>query len=166
MRCDCSAESAMVYVLWFQSTHLHEVWLFLDWVHTLLFGFNPHTYMRCDISLLIITWFKLRFQSTHLHEVWLSWPDRVTLYESFNPHTYMRCDDAKLRLRDAWYVSIHTPTWGVTDERFETNRFEEFQSTHLHEVWQAVEQQQDSHIGFNPHTYMRCDCTGAHTKPR
>ena len=54
------------------------------------------------------------FQSTHLHEVWL-----LFLY--------------LLAIR---LVSIHTPTWGVTDKR---------------------DKPKGSNDSFNPHTYMRCD---------
>ena len=33
-----------------------------------------------------------------------------------------------------------------------------FQSTHLHEVWPPVVALSSKVKGFNPHTYMRCDC--------
>ena len=55
------------------------------------------------------------FQSTHLHEVWL-----VCRFKSKS----LPC------------VSIHTPTWGVTDFPVCFLILSRFQSTHLHEVWQ------------------------------
>ena len=143
----------------FQSTHLHEVWLNIGSASS-------------KVSA---------FQSTHLHEVWL--PLRSILFLSsccFNPHTYMRCDFICFCVFFSDFVSIHTPTWGVT---FKTNLIGSvlsmFQSTHLHEVWQISQinviitiRFQSTHLHevwpiskpalcgwfcFNPHTYMRCD---------
>ena len=54
------------------------------------------------------------FQSTHLHEVW---PKHLIV--------------STLLL----FVSIHTPTWGVTALRCISIWKHKFQSTHLHEVW-------------------------------
>ena len=87
------------------------------------------------------------------------------------------CDDEILKE----YVSIHTPTWGVTSNSMYCVIPPMFQSTHLHEVWpvfvaRAIEtlKFQSTHLhevwhkdwletvytaGFNPHTYMRCDYT-------
>ena len=100
--------------LWFQSTHLHEVWLNLPLMLLYKLSFNPHTYMRCDTTVISRYPLIVLFQSTHLHEVWprlmvamimvkvsihtptwgvtpicpfLSW-----FFPGFNPHTYMRCD--------------------------------------------------------------------------
>ena len=78
---------------WFQSTHLHEVWLQL----------------YCEHPVILV------FQSTHLHEVWLSLIWLAKLANCFNPHTYMRCDSFNLILSIDIKVSIHTPTWGVTE---------------------------------------------------
>ena len=58
------------YCNWFQSTHLHEVWLRSLWTRRFVKCFNPHTYMRCDYHL----------------------PRNVCSIPCFNPHTYMRCD--------------------------------------------------------------------------
>ena len=54
-------------------------------------------------------------------------------------------------------VSIHTPTWGVTAYIRIEEPILSFQSTHLHEVWPHLPQGTCIYIGFNPHTYMRCD---------
>ncbi len=98
----------------FQSTHLHEVWRFCWFLRPLLF---------------------FLFQSTHLHEVWLGLTPLGCIVLSFNPHTYMRCDIAQNRFHSYNYVSIHTPTWGVTTSRVRLRTLHAFQSTHLHEVW-------------------------------
>ena len=97
----------------FQSTHLHEVWQDWSWRITLSFCFNPHTYMRCDL--------------------WLGGDHQNT--SSFNPHTYMRCDSQFSVWRCCCCVSIHTPTWGVTKYLDSSQSLQLFQSTHLHEVW-------------------------------
>ena len=76
--------------------------------------FNPHTYMRCDWSKRAEEALAKMFQSTHLHEVWLKKEHKGSENEGFNPHTYMRCDNILAWKRFEIYVSIHTPTWGVT----------------------------------------------------
>ena len=78
-------------------------------------SFNPHTYMRCDKRLSFILRNKKMFQSTHLHEVWPSPTTTPTGQSCFNPHTYMRCDVSAGYDVIILKVSIHTPTWGVTD---------------------------------------------------
>ena len=76
----------------------------------------------------------------------------------FNPHTYMRCDTKEDYINLCKKVSIHTPTWGVTEAR----REEELRKrvsihtptwgvTLVTGNWDAF------NGGFNPHTYMRCD---------
>ena len=65
-----------------------------------IYSFNPHTYMRCDLSVRNLSSIIHLFQSTHLHEVWPQ--HRNQPYE----------DD---------FVSIHTPTWGVTDYQSESD---------------------------------------------
>ena len=54
-------------------------------------------------------------------------------------------------------VSIHTPTWGVTISIMWTLVCILFQSTHLHEVWLLGRIELVRFLCFNPHTYMRCD---------
>ena len=141
----------------FQSTHLHEVWL--------------------EQSSKLF--YRLKFQSTHLHEVWQKRVDGASMAICFNPHTYMRCDRAVTTIFDKSYVSIHTPTWGVTygykddgsqdnvsihtptwgvTQRLARDRIHSrFQSTHLHEVWPVIIFMISAPSCFNPHTYMRCD---------
>ena len=97
------------------------------------------------------------FQSTHLHEVWHKLGTVSSCLASFNPHTYMRCDLRDIRSHSFAWVSIHTPTWGVTEKAPTWNTYQKFQSTHLHEVWQRTFSLLSSRSSFNPHTYMRCD---------
>ena len=77
----------------FQSTHLHEVWLFISlrWygscevsIHTPTWGVTSHQMPHASCCAV--------FQSTHLHEVWLGPVSLDYIVLSFNPHTYMRCD--------------------------------------------------------------------------
>ena len=119
----------------FQSTHLHEVWhcrfaLLLPKmpvsIHTPTWGVTCMSSIVCKFR---------SFQSTHLHEVWLITKVHRLFLESFNPHTYMRCDYSTMDKKKITYVSIHTPTWGVTSEVWHSTLNSTFQSTHLHEVW-------------------------------
>ena len=96
--------------------------------------FNPHTYMRCDFQMFCKEPSR-GFQSTHLHEVWLFRMLICLMLLCFNPHTYMRCDLQKTIQRLISMVSIHTPTWGVTESTADALIQAQFQSTHLHEVW-------------------------------
>ena len=98
-----------------------------------------------------------RFQSTHLHEVWPCKPRLLCQLLRFNPHTYMRCDGMNRKTFRYWLVSIHTPTWGVTNRYIRSGSPFMFQSTHLHEVWQIARELFSLNHCFNPHTYMRCD---------
>ena len=142
----------------FQSTHLHEVWLFVSvrWycscevsIHTPTWGVTflreYEAWLR-QVSIHTPTWGvtiegkqyvdTTVFQSTHLHEVWLLIVWTIRLIRCFNPHTYMRCDPSGLqKCRTISKVSIHTPTWGVTMIRAFMRVWIGFQSTHLHEVW-------------------------------
>ena len=152
-----SANFVLAENILFQSTHLHEVWLCSGFADSLIW----------------------EFQSTHLHEVWPSkYPKFVPTYR-FNPHTYMRCDVDDPTVLSTRFVSIHTPTWGVTDPAtslaldvvFQSTHLHEvwlfaaltritlcmFQSTHLHEVWRSRRSRETGLTSFNPHTYMRCD---------
>ena len=142
----------------FQSTHLHEVWLWKWATSNYQWCFNPHTYMRCDqltiytnqhltVSIHTPTWgvTQTKWQLTKLLYVSIHTPTwGVTLN---NGHIHYQCE-----------VSIHTPTWGVTVcNRKRTYQYK-FQSTHLHEVWLSDVRRRDiKRVCFNPHTYMRCD---------
>ena len=94
----------------------------------------------------------------------------------------MRCESRYPPRVSRGFVSIHTPTWGVsafwcssgfttmsfnphTYMRCESTRghitppaYMTFQSTHLHEVWDITERACATiKPSFNPHTYMRCE---------
>ena len=69
----------------------------------------------------------------------------------------MRCDKPSDPMLIDTNVSIHTPTWGVTKLMQYLRCGNSFQSTHLHEVWLRYGKTLVLLIGFNPHTYMRCD---------
>ena len=142
----------------FQSTHLHEVWL---WI-------MMNIMMTIMVSIHTPTWGVT---------IWTT--DSDISYLGFNPHTYMRCDTLKSRHVQSlsvsihtptWgvtplcilllcliFVSIHTPTWGVTHHAILLVTKSWFQSTHLHEVWLVLLHFDWLPLGFNPHTYMRCD---------
>ena len=143
----------------FQSTHLHEVWLLFQ------------TFQ------IAVIW----FQSTHLHEVWLLLSFLYFQPASVSIHTpTWGVTFSTTILTFYFFVSIHTPTWGVTLATKSLQYVEQFQSTHLHEVWQSlftvlapITSFQSTHLhevwlllltfswciihSFNPHTYMRCD---------
>ena len=76
----------------FQSTHPRRVWL----------------------SAAIISIIVPQFQSTHPRRVWLNFTFLSNSLSSFNPHTHEGCDTSNLHLLHIRYVSIHTPTKGVT----------------------------------------------------
>ena len=77
----------------FQSTHLHEVW------HVAV-GNNANRW-----------W----FQSTHLHEVWLVSKSKTNILWKFqSTHLHEVWHSIFAVAADSIWVSIHTPTWGVT----------------------------------------------------
>ena len=76
------------------------------------------------------------FQSTHLHEVWLpcaGWRDVLRFVSIHTPTWGVTLQG--LPRAPIGRVSIHTPTWGVTIGATPAFQFGVFQSTHLHEVW-------------------------------
>ena len=121
----------------FQSTHLHEVWPYRDWIETVYTSFQSTHLHEVWLGMESVPAVELMFQSTHLHEVWQQFLADKS------------CPDL---------VSIHTPTWGVTyiQDLISTNQHW-FQSTHLHEVWRYHQANERFYGSFNPHTYMRCD---------
>ena len=130
--------SAVMSILKFQSTHLHEVWL-RDVIlhkkgnvsiHTPTWGVTPKVKCTLDLS-------------------------EVSIHTPTWGVTFLREYEAWLR-----QVSIHTPTWGVTIEGKQYVDTTVFQSTHLHEVWLLIVWTIRLIRCFNPHTYMRCDPSG------
>ena len=97
----------------FQSTHPRRVWL--------------NNGMRLDVLRVSIhtptkgvTWpseggcTERVFQSTHPRRVWPQYGCTSNGTWSFNPHTHEGCDSRLCTMQQIAYVSIHTPTKGVT----------------------------------------------------
>ena len=121
----------------FQSTHPRRVWLervaeivnassvsihtptkgvtsVVQWATSTSLCFNPHTHEGCDSAVESDVREYIEFQSTHPRRVWLLL-FRLSLFRSF--------------------VSIHTPTKGVTDFIVLNGNKSKFQSTHPRRVW-------------------------------
>ncbi len=139
MRCDLRVATTNIINIVFQSTHLHEVWRIV----------------RANVR------HNIRFQSTHLHEVWLV----ITLFPRIpfgfqSTHLHEVWQFAPGITHEPTEVSIHTPTWGVT--RFDhTDGDPDKVSIHT-PTWGVTMYSGIGwkwHYCFNPHTYMRCDCT-------
>ena len=142
----------------FQSTHLHEVWLFAVIPKAITDSFNPHTYMRCDCMWSTWNTVLACFNPHTYMRCDLSMNVLSTLYRGFNPHTYMRCDSVppntlhpmmlfqSTHLHEVWPAKLN---WLAL--------WHQFQSTHLHEVWLLFRWSLRCPSCFNPHTYMRCD---------
>ena len=75
----------------------------------------------------------------------------------FNPHTHEGCDIVVFPWHSTARVSIHTPTKGVTFNRFKIGEDCKFQSTHPRRVWQHWCLQGITTTCFNPHTHEGCD---------
>ena len=125
--------------------------------NSLLSQVSIHTPTRGVTKLKKVNICFIMFQSTHLREVWHLLYVFALYRWSFNPHTYERCDFKLSPKYLEHYVSIHTPTRGVTSTdtlhliagkvsihtptrgvTWELNGLvddEKFQSTHLREVW-------------------------------
>ena len=76
------------------------------------------------------------FQSTHPRRVWLSFFSPSLWSVCFNPHTHEGCDAGGSYQRAMLWVSIHTPTKGVTPQPHTRVRLL---------------------TSFNPHTHEGCD---------
>ena len=99
-------------------------------------GFNPHTHAGCD-----------RIKTTRNH-----------LIRCFNPHTHAGCDSITVVWVGCIWVSIHTPTQGVTPSSAASILWLElFQSTHPRRVWLFSLCIVEPKKGFNPHTHAGCD---------
>ena len=73
--------------------------------------------------------------------------------QGFNPHTYMRCDRNRtlLPLAPACF-NPHTYMRCDKDRIYRRTSTRVFQSTHLHEVWQGQDLQEDINKGVSIHT--------------
>ena len=100
---------------------------------------------------------KLGFQSTHPRRVWLVDVQCKGATFCFNPHTHAGCDDRYNEILSKMFVSIHTPTQGVTLENERQTALLQFQSTHPRRVWHNYNIWLYVRRCFNPHTHAGCD---------
>ena len=150
--------------------------------------FNPHTHAGCDlaISQTLAIW---KFQSTHPRRVWLCvgfYGSSSCMFQSTHPRRVWLV--AKWLINANNYVSIHTPTQGVTFITISLVTLNGFQSTHPRRVWhrnigvgqsgywfQSTHPRRVWHPNlailcgvrcFNPHTHAGCDPvnTAAYTR--
>ena len=120
----------------FQSTHPRRVWLPNRVIKKYNRSFNPHTHEGCDIK------FK----------------KQICLLLSFNPHTHEGCDYAFILISILYYVSIHTPTKGVTQYPL---RNRQATKVSIHTPTKGVTASSSvftpNLASFNPHTHEGCD---------
>ena len=143
----------------FQSTHLHEVWLFFQVFFKSCNLFQSTHLHEVWLAAPVLIFQFRKFQSTHLHEVWHCYWIGFTWLYGFNPHTYMRCDSESKHLT-RFPRGFNPHTYMRCDFTLSSKEKTPivFQSTHLHEVWlRAVILPSSALLCFNPHTYMRCD---------
>ena len=99
-------------------------------------SFNPHTHEGCDTKAVPFIGDSL----------------------SFNPHTHEGCDLKKLNVKIKRYVSIHTPTKGVT---FKILVLTVPVAVSIHTPTKGVTSFFSNFClmssGFNPHTHEGCD---------
>ena len=180
----------------FQSTHPRRVWPQRDITATSKNSFNPHTHAGCDYNLLfdcrnhtvsihtptqgvtqqqLRTMFCLEFQSTHPRRVWhvrrgFSCYNRK--FQSTHPRrvwpcsTFQTCEEVYVSIHTPTQgvtfvsceivlgsgVSIHTPTQGVTKDALPNLIKHEFQSTHPRRVWLLVQLLQYQPVEVSIHT--------------
>ena len=76
----------------------------------------------------------------------------------FNPHTHEGCDSRVSYLKSFQYVSIHTPTKGVTmDQEHTAQRWQVSIHTPTKGVTAAQPMPPPGNASFNPHTHEGCD---------
>ena len=133
--CDLYKGQRDLYDTLFQSTHPRRVWPRRDspsWVRSAFQSTHPR---RVWPTLNAVAVTDSMFQSTHPRRVWHQSEEIRYLVSGFNPHTHAGCDSRYLfNICWAW-VSIHTPTQGVTTEQLVASIWGTFQSTHPRRVW-------------------------------
>ena len=156
--CDSIQPDKLKSIAMFQSTHPRRVWHIFMYYISKLNSFNPHTHAGCDKNNPIKIKSKKKFQSTHPRRVWQGLSFRNSGMLCFNPHTHAGCDNVMVshalafrkfqstHPRRVWqrvagynaqrhFVSIHTPTQGVTCRKVDISDYK----------------------SFNPHTHAGCD---------
>ena len=117
--------------------HTHEGCdMDIDLIEPLWNGFNPHTHEGCDTAYIFGFVGRRKFQSTHPRRVW-PFASVISIIQSFvSIHTPTKgVTNRCLVVVGADCVSIHTPTKGVTSRRKGTRILLGFQSTHPRRVW-------------------------------
>ena len=110
------------------------------------------------------------FQSTHPRRVWPVSFANLSGWNCFNPHTHAGCDERSYIIKPEGWVSIHTPTQGVTNSGYKspinssvsihtptqgvTSQYcwpsvaNMFQSTHPRRVWPGLSFSDDGLVLF------------------
>ena len=151
------ARASMINAEQFQSTHPRRVWHPKSRLVYRTTCFNPHTHAGCDILIKCLHLF-IKCFNPHTHAGCdILFPIWIMLMFSFNPHTHAGCDDKSWKLGRSDFVSIHTPTQGVTNWYNYQNNIQMFQSTHPRRVWHRETTRPREDDRFNPHTHAGCD---------
>ena len=143
--------------------------------------FNPHTHEGCDLEIRRNPYSLKEFQSTHPRRVWLGYNGKTrtaSLFQSTHPRRVWHIANEE-NAREI-FVSIHTPTKGVT-QTFKPHRVTENVSIHtptkgvtcgwwfrqllesvsIHTPTKGVTSVSLSInwtiLSFNPHTHEGCD---------
>ena len=120
----------------FQSTHPRRVWLLPFRVFNHIAKFQSTHPRRVWLILDVGILFSFRFQSTHPRRVWLSWRRFLTTRTRFQSTHPRRVWLIGAQTNNIYlWVSIHTPTQGVTTEPLGYKLLSRFQSTHPRRVW-------------------------------
>ena len=110
------------------------------------------------LTAVAITTLLSRFQFTCLHEAWHNFSAIFLSLSCFNSHAYMRHDNVAYKVHYSGFVSIHMPTWGMTNKQIYQKQPYRFQFTCLHEAWLSRHFQTFRLWQcFNSHAYMRHD---------
>ena len=128
--CDCSHHFRPRSATLFQSTHPRRVWR-IRLSHILLpVCFNPHTHEGCDLEIRRNPYSLKEFQSTHPRRVWRQatyMHSHRYQFQSTHPRRVWHIANEE-NAREI-FVSIHTPTKGVT-QTFKPHRVTENVSIH------------------------------------
>ena len=88
-------------------------------------NFNPHSHAGSDKTIqnqIVSYWW---FQSTLPRREWPNCTSNITRQNDFNPHSHAGSDCCFLFSKYFLFISIHTPTQGVTEIAYAKNEFNE-----------------------------------------
>ena len=112
--CDTSLTKKMLERFSFQSTHPRRVWHRhsspTEWQRMFQSTHPRRVWLAVDDFVNS----SRVFQSTHPRRVWPARPCIKAAWPCFNPHTHEGCDLSNSLTSSRSFVSIHTPTKGVT----------------------------------------------------